>query len=69
MDDQTKTTGHVVGGVRMERPFQIRRLGHFGLDMENIEAARDFYMQNFGFRIADPLDLGHRLPPGEAFLA
>lgn len=65
MDDQTKTAGHVVGGVRMERPFRIRRLGHFGLDMENIEAARDFYTQNFGFRIADPLDLAHRLPPEE----
>jgi catechol 2,3-dioxygenase-like lactoylglutathione lyase family enzyme len=66
MNIRAKTaTDFRVGGVRMPRPFRIRRLGHFGLDVENIEAARDFYMQNFGFRIADPLDLGLRLPAEE----
>jgi catechol 2,3-dioxygenase-like lactoylglutathione lyase family enzyme len=65
MDDQTKSADFFVGGVRMPRPFRIRRLGHFGLDMEDIHAARTFYTENFGFRIADPLDLGHRLPPEE----
>jgi catechol 2,3-dioxygenase-like lactoylglutathione lyase family enzyme len=54
-----------VGGVEMVRPFCIRRLGHFGLDVLDIEACRDFYERMMGLRVADPLDLGGRLPPEE----
>src|SRR5512137_2137352 len=50
-----------VGGVEMVRPFCIRRLGHFGLDVLDIEACRDFYERMMGLRVADPLDLGGRL--------
>ncbi|MCC2098136.1 MAG: VOC family protein [Hyphomicrobiales bacterium] len=54
-----------VGGVEMARPFKIRRLGHFGLDVDDVEACRDFYERMMGFRVADPLPLGNRLPEDE----
>ncbi len=54
-----------VGGVEMLRPFQIRRLGHFGLDVDDVEACRDFYERMMGLRVADPLDLGGRIPEDE----
>ena len=52
-----------VGGVRLPRPFRIRRLGHFGVNVLDIEAARRFYCDLLGFRISDPIDFGARLPP------
>src|SRR5207302_8765717 len=51
-----------VGGVRLARPFRIRRLGHFGVNVRDPEASRDFYCRLLGFRISDPLDFGPRLP-------
>src|SRR5882672_3643493 len=51
-----------VGGVRMWRPFRIRRLGHFGVNVANPEKSKDFYCRLLGFRISDPLDFGLRLP-------
>lgn len=54
-----------VGGVEMTRPFCVRRLGHFGLDVHDVEACRDFYERMMGLRVSDPLDLGGRLPPEE----
>ncbi len=54
-----------VGGVEMLRPFCIRRLGHFGIDVHDVEICRDFYERLMGIRVADPLDLGGRLPPEE----
>ena len=32
-----------VGGVMLERPFKIRRLGHFGFNLDRIEEGREFY--------------------------
>jgi catechol 2,3-dioxygenase-like lactoylglutathione lyase family enzyme len=55
----------IVGGVRMARPFRIRRLGHFGVDVHDPEVARGFYERLLGFRISDPIDFGSRLPEGE----
>ena len=55
----------IVGGVALERPFHIRRLGHFGMDVEDVELSREFYARNFGFRVADPIDFGPRLPAEE----
>ncbi len=52
-----------VGGVRLPRPFRIRRLGHFGVNVLDMEAARHFYCDLLGFRISDPIDFGVRLPP------
>jgi catechol 2,3-dioxygenase-like lactoylglutathione lyase family enzyme len=55
----------VVGGVRLPRPFRIRRLGHFGLDLDDPEAGRVFYERLLGFHVSDPLDWGARLPEAE----
>ena len=49
----------------MTRPFRLRRLGHFGLDVNAIEECRDFYERMMGFRVSDPLGLGKRLPEDE----
>jgi catechol 2,3-dioxygenase-like lactoylglutathione lyase family enzyme len=46
-----------VEGVLLARPFKIRRLGHFGLDLHDMEAALRFYVEDLGFRITDALDL------------
>jgi catechol 2,3-dioxygenase-like lactoylglutathione lyase family enzyme len=51
----------LIGGVRMPRPFRIRRLGHFGINVLDPERARDFYCRLLGFRVSDPLDFGPRL--------
>src|SRR5437870_10405442 len=51
-----------LGGVRWPRPFRIRRLGHFGLNVADPEASRDFYCRLLGFRVSDPLDFKARLP-------
>jgi catechol 2,3-dioxygenase-like lactoylglutathione lyase family enzyme len=52
----------VVGGVKLPRPFRIRRLGHFGLNVMEPEVTREFYSRLLGFRVADPVDFGARLP-------
>ena len=52
-----------VGGVMLPRPFRIRRLGHFGVNVADPERSKDFYCRLLGFRISDPLDFGERVPP------
>src|SRR5437762_9804026 len=51
-----------IGGVRWPRPFRIRRLGHFGVNVADPEKSKDFYCRMLGFRISDPIDFGPRLP-------
>ena len=46
-----------VGGVRYPRPFKIRRLGHFGFNVADIDGGIDFYSRLLGFRITDIRDL------------
>ncbi len=48
-----------VGGVLLERPFKIRRLGHFGLNLSDLPAAVEFYCKHLGFRLTDELDFRH----------
>jgi len=50
-----------VGGVLMDRPFKIRRLGHFGLNVTNMEAGLRFYRDLLGFRVSDTVDFGKRI--------
>ena len=45
-----------VGGVTMSRPFKIRRLGHFGFNVNNMEAGIHFYKDLLGFKISDHLN-------------
>ena len=65
LDDQISAVAgeeFLVGGVRMPRPFRIRRLGHFGINVADPEASLNFYARLLGFRISDPIDFRPRLP-------
>jgi catechol 2,3-dioxygenase-like lactoylglutathione lyase family enzyme len=42
-----------VGGVLLERPFKIRRLGHFGFNFDKLEEAREFYGDLLGFTVSE----------------
>lgn len=50
-----------VGGVRLAQPFRIRRLGHFGFNVNDPIRALQFYRDLLGMKISDPLDFGPRL--------
>ncbi len=58
----TDETHYDVEGILLPRPFKIRRLGHFGLDLRDVEAGLRFYVQDLGFRITDALNLGRIAP-------
>ena len=45
-----------VGGILLERPFKIRRLGHFGFNITKLEEARHFYGDLLGFVVSDKAD-------------
>ncbi len=45
-----------VGGVTMPRPFKIRRLGHFGFNVYDMEAGLHFYKNLLGFKVSDYLN-------------
>jgi catechol 2,3-dioxygenase-like lactoylglutathione lyase family enzyme len=51
-----------VGGVQLERPFKVQRLGHFGFNVDDTEACCRFYSELLGLRITDTLDLKNALP-------
>ena len=50
-----------VGGVMLDRPFKIRRLGHFGFNVDRMEESREFYGDLLGFTASDTLDFS-RMP-------
>jgi catechol 2,3-dioxygenase-like lactoylglutathione lyase family enzyme len=50
-----------VGGVVLDRPFRIRRLGHFGFNVTDFDACMRFYVDLLGFSISDPIDFGARI--------
>src|SRR5207237_1366006 len=47
-------TKYNVGGVLLDRPFKIRRLGHFGYNTIKSEACQRFYQELLGFKMSDP---------------
>ncbi|MCA1645844.1 MAG: VOC family protein [Chloroflexi bacterium] len=51
-----------VGGVLLDRPFKIRRLGHFGFNFTRLDEALRFYTDLLGFVISDDLDFSQALP-------
>lgn len=59
-------TKYDVGGVLLDRPFKIRRLGHFGFNVNRMDEARRFYIDLLGFVISDEIEFGGRLPPEAA---
>jgi catechol 2,3-dioxygenase-like lactoylglutathione lyase family enzyme len=58
----TVATKFDVGGVLLDRPFKIRRLGHFGFNGVKMEENLRFYTELLGFRISDEIDFSKRLP-------
>lgn len=53
--------GYDVGGVVIDRPFKVRRLGHFGFNAIKMEDSVRFYSEVLGFRISDRLDFSKRV--------
>ena len=51
-------------GINFPRPFRIRRFGHFGLNLDNIDAGIDFYARLLGFEMTDLVEIGKLAPPG-----
>jgi catechol 2,3-dioxygenase-like lactoylglutathione lyase family enzyme len=49
----TDNRKYVVGGVVLDRPFKIRRLGHVGLYLPDLLAGLAFYVDLLGFRLTD----------------
>jgi catechol 2,3-dioxygenase-like lactoylglutathione lyase family enzyme len=49
-----------VGGVLLDRPFKIRRLGHFGFNLTNMDEGIRFYTDLLGFRVSDVMDYSKR---------
>ncbi len=45
-----------VGGVYLPQPFKVRRLGHFGFNVEKLPEGREFYGDLLGFTASDTLD-------------
>ncbi|HLY67319.1 MAG TPA: VOC family protein, partial [Chloroflexota bacterium] len=54
-----------VGGVLLDRPFKVRRLGHFGFNNVHMEESLRFYTELLGFRISDVRNFGARAQPGQ----
>lgn len=50
-------TSYSVEGVMFPRPFRIRRLGHFGFNLNSVDSGLDFYGRLLGFRVTDELRL------------
>lgn len=55
-------TVYDVGGVTFPRPFRIRRLGHFGFNVGDLDKGLDFYGRLLGFRLTDETTLGKLMP-------
>ena len=61
----TSVSRYNVGGVWLDRPFKIRRLGHFGFNVQDVEAGLKFYTDVLGFSVSDPIDFGSRIEDQE----
>ncbi len=55
-----------VGGVLLDRPFKIQRLGHFGFNITHMAEAVPFYTDLLGFRISDTNNTARRATPEQA---
>jgi hypothetical protein len=49
MDKNPSQRKYSVGGVLLDRPFKIRRLGHFGLNVKSTKNSIEFYCNLLGF--------------------
>jgi catechol 2,3-dioxygenase-like lactoylglutathione lyase family enzyme len=51
-----------VGGILLPRPFKVRRFGHFGLNLDQLDAGIAFYTDLLGFRVTDEINLFEQVP-------
>ena len=56
MNDPRTKPSFDVGGIRLERPFKIRRLGHFGVNVVDVPRAAKFYCDLLGFQVSDTIN-------------
>ena len=63
-----QTKKYDVGGVLLDRPFKIRRLGHFGYNTTHLEESVRFYTELLGFRKSDDLGINPNGPPMGCFM-
>lgn len=54
--DALQRTTYDIGGLRYPQPFKIRRLGHFGFNVADLQGGIDFYSKLLGFRVTDTRD-------------
>jgi catechol 2,3-dioxygenase-like lactoylglutathione lyase family enzyme len=52
-----------VGGLMLDQPFKIRRLGHFGFYVNDLPGALKFYTELLGFYVSDVLDMKNLARP------
>ena len=52
----TKQSTYNVGCIELDRPFKIRRFGHFGFNVADMEAGVNFYRNILGFKVSDELN-------------
>jgi len=57
-------TKYNVGGVLLDQPFKVRRLGHFGFNATKLDECLHFYTDLLGFRVSDPSPMGYFLRYG-----
>ena len=57
-----ETYSFIVEGLELSRPFQISRLGHFGINVADPKASLDFYERLLGLEISDTIDFSARIP-------
>jgi catechol 2,3-dioxygenase-like lactoylglutathione lyase family enzyme len=55
------TETYDIGGVRYPRPFRIRRLGHFGFNLNRLDDGLNFYGRQLGFHLTDETSFGKLL--------
>jgi catechol 2,3-dioxygenase-like lactoylglutathione lyase family enzyme len=55
-----------VGGILLERPFRVARLGHFGFNVRDQETALRFYSDLLGLPVTDTRNFGERVQTGNA---
>lgn len=53
---------YVVGGLLLDRPFRIRRIGHFGYHCSDISATVEFVTKQLGLIPSDHHDMTKRFP-------
>jgi catechol 2,3-dioxygenase-like lactoylglutathione lyase family enzyme len=56
-DVMNQSGSYDLGGVQYPRPFKIKRFGHFGYYVDDVDACVHFYTSILGFKITDILDL------------